>query len=231
MKKIIWIAIAIIMTTNNTYAGYTTVDCNSNTKFWEYNCNQCFSWWDIKVGDVLSFLDDVLKNDTTNDKLLYKEEQVMPVMNPINWANFLKEPNNDTFWEYTSELEALKDEDLWGYVLPPWQEVVWLKSSLWAWYKFDKTQTSWNEAWILVFDILSHDIVWSWSITDELKAHKECVLYTSTPIEPPSPVVEEPTPEPKEMTKVETWPEHIVLILLAMLIWYLILNRRKIFAK
>jgi len=61
---------------------------------------------------------------------MYKEEQTMPVMNALNGASFTKKPNDDSFWEYTSEFENLKDTEFDGYVLPAGQSVSWLKSSL-----------------------------------------------------------------------------------------------------
>lgn len=230
MRKIITVALATIWLTLSAYAWYPEVDCSTNTKFGEYSCNQCFDWWELKWWDVLWFLDDLWVNNTTNDKILYEEEQTMPVMNNLNGAEFAKEPVEDSkFWEFTSEVKALKDEDLWGYVLKPGSNVVWLKSSMWSAYKMTTAPTSWKEAWMLVYDILSHNIVWSGSVTDEAP-HKECVLFNWIPQEvTPIPEPVEPTPEPKEMTKVQTWPEHVVLFILALLVWYIIINRRKIF--
>jgi hypothetical protein len=49
---------------------------------------------------------------------MYKDEQKMPVFTPLNGSKFSKKPDNDTFWEYTQEFEALKDQTLDGYVLP-----------------------------------------------------------------------------------------------------------------
>lgn len=230
MKKVILLNALFALSLTSVYAWYPTVDCNSNSKFGEYSCNQCFDWWNL-TSDSISFMEDVWINDTTNDKILYEEEQSMPVMNNLNWAEFAKEPQEDfKFWEFTSELKALKDEDLGWYVLKPGTNVVWLKSSFWSAYKMTKAPTSWEEAWMLVYDILSHNIVWSWSITDETTPHKECVLFKSAPSVAPTPTpTPEPVPEPQEMTKVQTWPEHFILFAIAFLVWYLIINRRKIF--
>lgn len=239
LKKLLLLSIIPLSLANIANWEYTSVDCSSNATFWENSCNQCFDWWELKVWDTLSFLDDIWNNETTNKKIMYKEEQKMPVLSALNWAEFTKKPNDDTFWEYTPEFEALKDKEFDGYVLPAWQKVSWLKSSMWAAYKFDKSPTSSSDAWILVYDITSHDILESWEITMDTKAHKECVIFkawawvTETPIVPETPVTPtEPKPKEEEMTKVKTWPEEYLLVLmLSFLLWVWIMNRRLVLAK
>lgn len=238
-KKVLLLSIFSLSLVNIAAWEYTSVDCSSNPVFGENSCNQCFNGWELKVGDTLSFLDDVWNNETTNRKIMYKEEQKMPSLNALNWAEFTKKPNDDTFWEYTPEFEALKNEEFDGYVLPAWQKVSWIKSSMWAAYKLDKAPSNWTDAWILVYDITSHDILESGEITMDTKAHKECVVFSAwvwvaeTPITPEIPVIpEEPAPKEEEMTKVKTGPEEYFLILiLSFLLWMWILNRKLVLEK
>ena len=181
----------------------------------------------------------VCKNDTTNKKIMYKEEQTMPILTALDWAEFTKKPNDDTFWEYTPEFEALKDTKLDGYVLSPEQKISWLKSSLWAAYKVEKTWNKWWDVWILVFNIVSHNILTSWEIDMNNKIYKECVVYKAwawvieTPIIEKAPIVKkEPKPKAEDMTKVKTWPESYFLVLiLSFLLWIWIINRRLILEK
>jgi hypothetical protein len=49
---------------------------------------------------------------------MYKEEQTLPVMNSLNGSVLTKNPNDDSFWEFTSEFESLQNDEFDGYVLP-----------------------------------------------------------------------------------------------------------------
>jgi len=239
LKKLLLLSVITLNLANIANWEYTSVDCSSNAVFWENSCNQCFYWWELKVWDTLSFLDDVWNNETTNRKIMYKEEQKMPVLKPLNWAEFSKKPNDDTFWEYTSEFEALKDKEFDGYVLPAWQKVSWLKSSMWAAYKLDKESNNWDYAWILIYDIVSHDILESWEVNMDAKTHRECVAFKAwvwvakTPTTPKAPTApEEPKPKQEEMTKVKTGPEkYLIVLMLSFLLWIWIINRRLILEK
>ncbi|MDD5769813.1 MAG: hypothetical protein PHE25_02495 [Candidatus Gracilibacteria bacterium] len=213
---------------------YTTVDCSSNSSFGENSCNQCFAGGEVKVGDVLSVFDDTWNNDTTNKKIMYKEDIKLPILNSLNGSKFTKKPNDDTFWEYTKEFEALKDNDFDGYVLPAGQKVSWIKSSMGAGYKVEKVGTKGKGAGMMIYDIMSYNILPSGEVDTNKNSHKECVLFTSgeTVINPP---VEEkiPTkkPEIKEMTKVKTGPEGILFFMvLSFLIGIVFINRKTILA-
>lgn len=236
-KKLLLLSVLTLNLTTIVNWAYTEVDCSTNSTFWENSCNQCFDWWVVKSWDTLSFLDDIWHNDTTNRKIMYKEEQKMPILTALNWTEFTKKPDNDTFWEYTSEFDALKNDEFDGYVLPASSNVSWLKSSMWAGYKVEKTGNEWENAWILVFDIMSHNILESGEIAMNDKAHRECVIYKNwvwvaeIPVTPVIPVTPE-EPKPEEMTKVKTWPEDFFLILmLSFLLWVWIMNRRLILEK
>ena len=172
-KKLLLVSVLTLSLATIANWSYTEVDCSTNSTFWEKSCNQCFDWWEVKSWDTLSFLDDIWNNDTKGKKIMYKEEQIMPVLTPLNWAEFTKKPDSDKFWEYTGEFDALKNKEFDWYVLPAWQKVSWLKSSMWAAYKVEKTSPQWGNAWILVFDVMSHDILSSWEIDMNSKVYKE----------------------------------------------------------
>lgn len=237
-KKLLLTSVLSLGVVSITNWAYESVDCSINQTFWQYSCNECFNWWVVKEWDVLSFLDDIWYNKWQNKKIIYKEEQKMPVLTPLNWASFSKRPDNDTFWEYTSEFEALKNAEFDWYVLPIWQNVSWLKSSMGAWYKVDKIWSESSAAWILVFDIADHDILSTWEIDMSEKVHKECVLYkawawkASTPIIEETPPKKEPEPKKEEMTKVKTWPEmYFLIIIMSFVMWLVLTNRNFILEK
>lgn len=233
-KKLVLVAVSSLVVTTS-YWAYTEVDCSSNSVFGQNSCNQCFDWWEVKVWDNISFLDDIWSNDTTNRKIMYKEEQTMPVMNLLNGADFAKNPNDDSFWEYTSEFEALNNDEFDGYVLPAWQSVSWLKSAMGASYLVNAIPAKWQDAWVLVFDIMSHNILESWEIAMNDTPHKECVLYKAwdtviTPVQETPVQVEEPAPE--QMTQVKTWPElYFLVLMLSFLLAFGVMNRKIILEK
>lgn len=233
-KKIILAVLLSLLATNVNWA-YTEVNCSSDSVFWQYSCNQCFDWEQIKTGDSISFLDDIWTNDTTNRKIMYKEEQVMPIMNVLNGASFTKNPNDDSFWEYTPEFETLNDKDFDWYVLPAGKSVSWVKSSIGASYLVDSVWEPSTNAWILVFDIMAHNILASWEIVINNKSHKECVLYKAweTVIAPEIPAeIVEPTPEWEQMTKVKTGPElYFLVLMISFLLWFVVMNKKMILSK
>ncbi len=236
LKKVVLVALLSLFATSVNWA-YSEIDCSSDPVFGQYSCNQCFDGWEVSQRSNISFLDDIWVNDTTNRKIMYKEEQTMPVMNALNWAVLTKNPNDDTFWEFTSEFESLKNDEFDGYVLPAWQSVSWLKSSLWASYLVESIPSEWQNVWVLVFDIMSHNILESGEIAMNDAAHKECVLYKAwqtvvTPVVQ-DPVVEEvPEPQPEEMTQVETWPElYFLVLMMSFLLAFGVMNRKSILEK
>lgn len=240
MKNIFILTILIFLTlTFNVYWEYKEVDCSTSPTFWENNCKACFDWWEINLNSNLSFLDDIWFNPSNNRRILFKEEQVMPEMKALNWTNFVKNPDNDTFWEYTKELEALYSNEFEWYVLPAWQKVTWIKSSLWSSYNFKSLPEKWLEAWILIFDIKTHNVSDDWEVDldDQNSAHRECVIYTSwfEKKEFDEEVQKEEkddkdfyVPEVKDATKVEAWsPLFLISLIISMLAWLAIFRRRK----
>ena len=166
---------------------------------------------------------------------MFKEEQTMPIMHSLNNSKLTKNPNTDAFWEYTAEFEALEDNEFYGYVLPAGQRVSWLKSSLWASYLVEQTPAKWQNVWMLVFDVMSHNILADGEIAMNDTPHKECVLYKSGESYVP-PVAErptpEPTPEPEKMTQVQTGPElYFLVLIMSFLMGIIVMNRKTILEK
>lgn len=236
MTKKILLILALTLTLSTAKA-YESVDCSINPLFGQNNCNECFDWGEVKTWDNVTMLDDLWKNETTNDKLMYSEEITYPKMMSVEWASFEQKPaDNEEFWETTSDLEALYSTWYEAYVLPAGQNVTWLRGKLGSAYQFTNNSLNvWDTAWVLVFDIMSHDIVWE-DISMSETPHKECVAYVNaSEIVEVTPVVEEPTPEPQpeEMTKVETgpWMNLILIIALSILLWVGLLNRKLVLEK
>jgi hypothetical protein len=89
-------------------------------------------------------LSDLWVNATANNKLMYKEVQVMPTMLSLDTSKVVwtAVPSANNFWEYTSELEALYSTDFDGYVLPTGGSVVWLKSRLDSAFRLDRNEVT-----------------------------------------------------------------------------------------
>ena len=233
MRKIIMLAMLLSVALSANGA-YTEVECSTDAVFGENTCDQCFNGWELKKGDNISFLDDIWNNDTSNKKIMYKEEQKLPELKVLNGANIAKKPNDDTFWEYTPEFEALKNAEFDGYVLPAWEKVSWIKSSMWAAYRVEESPQEGQNAWIMVYEVMSHNILESGEISMSEKAHKECVLYKAWAWEVETPVIEEvptsteaPAPKAEEMTKVKTWPEMYILVLMVSFVLGIAFTRRQ----
>ena len=232
-KWIILVVSALFFTTTNW--AYQEVNCSSNAVYSQYSCSQCFDGWEVSKWTNISFLDDLWVNDTWVRKLMYKEEQTMPVMHSLNASTLTKSPNSDSFWEYTSEFEGLKNDEFDGYVLAAWKTISWLKSVMGASYLVENTPSKWQDVWILVYDIISHNILENWEVATNDTPHKECVVYKSWEATVP-PVVEKPKPEPKpqpeKMTEVKTWPEmYFLVLIMSFLIWLTVMNRKMILEK
>lgn len=200
-------------------ADYTEINCSTDKAFTENSCNQCFEWWAKSVWDNIGLMTDLWINDSDKDKILYKEEQEMPRMiNLDSWnVNWAQTPESAWFWEYTKEFDSLySDKEEW-YILKTGTDVVWLKSKLGYAYNLAKNSVvSWWNIGLLVYPIISHNIMAEWDITIDSTEHRECVLFTSwTPSEKKIIIKKE---EPKKLP--ETWPEHVLLVILAMILWF-----------
>lgn len=215
-KLIIW-SIIFWLTLQATSAAYTEVQCNSDPVFAQNTCNQCFNWWEKGQGEAFWFINDVFINKTSNSKLLYKEEQTMPSMINLGWdkTTWSQTPSGDNFWQFTKDFETFYSTGQEAYVIAPWKQVSWIESKTWYAYKVDKnTVARWQNIGLLVFSVISHDLVNN-EVSIDTSEHKECVLFKSwVPSVSPVVTVAEPV---KQLPK--TGPEHIFLVLIALLLW------------
>lgn len=250
MLKRLIIASILLMQTANVLA-YEEIECSTNPEFAKNSCNQCFRWDEVVSDKAYWFFTDDWVNKSDKDMVMFKVEQTMPVFLSINGTKIEMEPKDANFWEYTADFDALYNKDLDWNILKAWEKVTWLKSSDWAWVKFSEIPNKWQEAWMLVYDILAYPIVEGLPDIQVKDSHKECVLFTSgqevvwTPIKEivVTPTVEEPgieEPEvekPKfeenpEVTKVQSGPGEMALfIILTLLLSTLVLNRKLVLEK
>ena len=220
--KMISICILTAYMTTSSYAAVTTVACDSNAAFAANSCDQCFSGGEAVEGDNKWLLSDDWTNASSNSQVLFKEEQDMPQMISLGGAVWkeIKASDGVDFWEYTSNLEALYDEDTLGYTLAAGETVTWLESTLGSAYNLVSNSASQgNSIGLIAYDIAVHEVESNGDIAFDADTHRECVLITSgdTPEEPPV--------TPPELP--QTGPEHVFLALVALLLGFGFLQFRK----
>lgn len=230
---IISATILVALTTLNLASAYTEIQCSADPAFNTNSCNQCFDWGAKWEWDNLWLLQDLWINDSAVDKILYKEEQEMPKMinlspESVSWK---ENPGAAGFWEYTEDLNALyKQEEEW-YILAKWQKVNWLKSKLGYAYTLDKNSANeWKNIWMLIYPISTHAISANGDISVDSNVHKECVLFKSwAPAKKEEVKVVAPEKKVVEVKKElpKTWPESILLIVLALALGFWIMQIRK----
>lgn len=206
------------------FAAYEEVECSTDPVFSEYSCNQCFEWGTKMEWDKLGLLTDLWANVTDVKKILYKEEQKDPQMVNLDSTNvtWSQVPDTDKFWEYTDEFNALYSDTDFGYILDAGKSITWLKSSLSHAFSLDKnTAPSWSNIGMLIYSIVSHNILASWEVSmDNSNEHLECVLFKSWD------TAEVIVPEtPKKLP--QTGPaEYLLLMILAMALGFGVLKFR-----
>ncbi len=209
--------------TTSTYAAYESVSCDSNADFTANSCNECFAWGTAAVWDNKGLLTDVWKNNSENAQVLFKEEQEMPSMIALGSSSWkeIKASDSVDFWQYTSDLDALYNEDHLGYTLEAGNSVTWIESTLGSAYNLESSSVAkWDNVGMIVYDIATHNIDATGTPALDKQTHRECVLYTSWD-EADTPVV----PENPELP--QTGPEHIFLALAALLLGFGVLRFRK----
>jgi len=221
MKKIIAFSVfSVLLLTSVTNASYTELDCKSDTIFTENSCNQCFDWGQQSQDANLGMLSDLWKNNWTVDQALIEAEQDKPSMKSINNAVWTQTPDAENFWELTDSVKASFDSKNESYILKAGKSVDWIQSKLGYAYNLTKnTARQWENIGILVYPISTHVLTASGSM-EEAKVHKECVLFKSAWIS--APVVQSQTPVNQQPVKQlpKTWPEHVLLLLLAMILGF-----------
>jgi LPXTG-motif cell wall-anchored protein len=221
--------IVFFIIAQGTQAAYTEVKCTVDPAYEANSCNQCFTADAVAEGTNLGLLTDEWFNNSSNDQIVYKEEQKNPSMVNLSEGNvtWSQTPSADGFWEPTPEFNNLFTQKDEGNILKAGQKVMWLKSKLGYAYKLERnTAPAGANIWLLVYPIKAHNILKDGQITLDDKELRECVLFKSAkavaPITPQKEVPQKPVELPK------TGPEHIVLLLIAMLIGTgLILFRKK----
>ncbi len=224
-KKALGLGVLALLAISTTSAAYQEVSCSSDPLFEQYSCNQCFDWWEQKVWDNIWLLNDKWVNNNDNRQILYKDEQDMPSMKSINETTWTQIPDADKFWEYTNELEQYYSEEEDGYILPWQTSVNWLQSAEWYAYRLESTNAKkWDPVWLLVYTIAVHNINWTDDVEVEAIKHNECVLFKSASEQTEWPVTPE---EPKKLP--QTGPEHILLLILAMILafWVIKFTQRR----
>lgn len=221
-SKILSALVLVSYMTTSTYAAVTTVSCDSDSVFSANSCGQCFDGGTAVTGDNKGLLSDDWTNVSSNAQVLFKEEQDMPAIISLNGAVWqeIKASDGVDFWEYTTDLEALYDEENLGYTLASGQTVTWLESTLGSAYNLVSSSASEGQnIGLITYDIAVHEMADNGDIDLDADTHRECVLIKSgTPGEPEVP----PTPELPQ-----TGPEVVFLLLVALLLGFGILQFRK----
>lgn len=204
---------------------YKSVACTSNSAFGTNSCDQCFESAPVKVGQRLTGLFDNWTNTTTSILIAYQNEQKSPNMvafsgtkwssNPADEAKIWKD-GSDIAWVPSAAGSTKKQ-----FMLPAWQKVRFIESDLGAGYTLESSTAKNGElVGLLRFPVVYHTLDTNGN-EGVAKTHYECVAYKVSapvvaPVTPvqPKPVVTPTTPP----TKVQTWPETIVLILAAFFI-------------
>ena len=208
-----------------TFADYKEINCSTDPIFEANSCNQCFDGLNKDAWSKITLLRDDWINSTSTDLLLYKEEQAFPVMLNLNQekVEISTNPSEDDFWEYTDEFSELYSEEQEWYILPVGEKVTWIESKLDSYYNIDKnTAPKGSNIAMLLYPIEYRQLSDDWNIELDSKQHLECVLFKSW----------EATKQVAAPTKKlpDTWAEHILLIVIALILgfWIMIFRKRKL---
>lgn len=212
--KMLATVLLLTVVTTTTYGAYETVSCDSDTSFSANSCSQCFDWGEAAQGDNRGLLTDIWENTSEDKQLIFKEEQEMPKMVSLGGASWseIKSDGMD-FWKHTSELDALYSEDYLGYTLDAKQSVKWIESTLGSAYQLTSSSTpKGDNVGMIVYDIAVNTIQDNGSLAGDSVNHRECVLIKSGDMTPPV------IPETPELP--QTGPEHVALLLLALILGF-----------
>ena len=201
---------------------YDEINCSTDSIFVQNNCDQCFDWGSVKVWNTKIDFSDEYKNPSWNSKILYDVELKgkFPFIVNLWWSasEWQTIPWEEGFWTLTDSLKNLEVSGYWqtAYEIPANSRVTRIKSNTWYWYRLVKnTVASWKNVWMIVFPVVSHDVI-DWVVSSQAVEHRECVLFKSD------------WPGEVETTVPPTWPEHILLLWIALFlaIFYLGLRRK-----
>lgn len=220
---------------------YKTTDC-SPAYFTSNNCSACFDGGSISQGTPLTGLYDSWSNKNQSEQIVYKDEQTMPEMVALSaGTTFTANPIDPTaFWKFGSSViwtDSVTGTGKQEFMLEAGKTVKFLESDLGASYILSATDKANGEAvGILKFPINYHNVDIDGNEGNK-ETYIECVAYTAnvatvavTPVEVVIPAPQQPTPEPKQMTKVKTGPESsLILLSLALIIsaGFIVVRSRK----
>lgn len=218
----------VIATAQVAIWNYKEVPCDQ-TYFTENSCTQCFDGGKKAVWEKLTWFTDSWTNPNTTEQIIYKDEQTMPALINLWWVGTVWNTNPqeaDKFWKFADEIawtDSATGSGTQEFLLEWSKTVNFLESDLWASYSMQSTdKNEWEPVWLVKFTLNYHD-------TDEnakewdIKTHTECVAYMAW-----TPVAVQAAPEtPKEVTKVKTGPESVLLIFAALILWFGLTKLRK----
>lgn len=216
LKKIFSAMILAMYLSTSTYGAYEEVSCDSDPAYWAQSCSQCFTGGEVAQWDNKGLLTDIWENFTESDHVLFKEEQEMPRIVSLGGASWAEVKASDSvdFWMYTSDLDALYEEDALGSVLPSGETVTWIESTVWSAYQLESNPAPQGEnVGMILYDIVTHEMDDNGIPATDSDTHRECVLFTSgapgvTPVIPVTPSLP------------ETGAEHLLLALVALMLGF-----------
>lgn len=216
MKKVLLSSMIVLALVSTASAGYSEVSCGTDSVFAENSCTQCFDGG-VKAEWVnLGLLTDVWSNGTSKVMYMLKWENWLSDsvrMLSLNGAAWSYEPTKDNFWEYTTNLEALPHDEGF-YTLAAWKSVDWIQSKLGYSIKLNKSPTEGQNSWLLKYTLNVH-VDDNGIPAEATVSHSECILFKSAAASAT------PTPTPKKETPKklpQTWPQEVLLLLLALLL-------------
>ena len=182
LGKVLSFVLLLIVFSLDSYAASNAVSCDSNQAFGSNSCDTCLDGGTAVEDDTIGFFADNWYNDSDEQQILYKEEQVMPWLIPLwgtSWVESKANPQAN-FWEYTPEFESLYIESDEGYVLEAGKTVRWIESSLGSGYKLLSNPAEEDlPVGMIVYDRGVHEIFSDGNINIITDTHRECVLIRS----------------------------------------------------
>lgn len=227
-KKIIALGVVVLASVSSAFASvgdYKETSC-AQDYFTANNCTACFDGGNVTVGQKIGGLYDTWTNKNSDEQVIYKDEQTFPSMKATSEGTVFGSNPVDaaTFWKYGADVIWVDSNTGSGkqeFVLEAGKSAKFLEADLGASYAMEKTDKKAGEVvGVLAFPLSYHNLDKDGN-EGKRTTHIECVAYKSNAaVAKVAPVVvAKPAPViPKEVTKVKTGPESIVIIALAFLI-------------
>ncbi|EKD66167.1 MAG: hypothetical protein ACD_49C00060G0009 [uncultured bacterium (gcode 4)] len=206
-------------------SNYEKVACDKEF-FIQNTCSECFAGWNKNIWEKITSLNDSWTNPNTTEQIIYSDEQTFPELVNL-WGDttkWLTSPEDNTkFWKISQEIiwnDSKTGSGRQEFLLEWGKTVNLYESDLWATYTVDSTdKKEWEAIGLLKFPLAYHNIDATWKEWEKMN-HTECVAYyAGTPVVAPV--------APAEVTKVKTWPQSLILILMALILSFFFLRLRK----